>query len=135
LRPEDPRVSPDGRWVAFLDRTSSDVWVRSLTGDALLQVSTASTGGNTVEWSPDSRHLLHSSGDGVTVIELQTVPTLSVVKRWTQRALPPNLGYALAPDGKTFAVVTPVRFSTDIFVAVNWVDDARREWLAGEKKE
>jgi len=39
IRAEDPKVSPDGRWVAFTERSPADVWIRSLSGPSLLQVS------------------------------------------------------------------------------------------------
>lgn len=99
-----------------------------------MQVSATGTDDNPVAWGPDSRRLYYASADGLTVIELQTSPTLAVVRRRTIRRFLPNADYDLSPDGKTFVVVTPVRASADVFVAVNWADEARREWRAGEKE-
>jgi hypothetical protein len=145
LRPEDPRVSPDGRWVAFLDRTTSDVWVRSLSSPTMMQVTTSGTGSNSVAWGADSRRLFHASAtlrptsgdrlrDGMVVIELATEPALAVVRRRTMRGLPPNEGYDLSPDGKTFVAVSPVRATTGIVAVVNWADAARREWRGAARQ-
>jgi eukaryotic-like serine/threonine-protein kinase len=50
------RVSPDGRWLAYVGRAPSrEVYVRTLTGDGRWQVSTA--GGEEPKWSRDGRHL------------------------------------------------------------------------------
>jgi len=69
----------------------------------------------------------------MVVIELQTVPTLAVIRRRTIRGLPPNEGYDLSPNGKTFVVVTTVRTTTPVHVAVNWADEARRAWSAAKE--
>jgi Tol biopolymer transport system component len=130
IRPQDPRVSPDGRWVAFIDRSPSDVWIRSLSGTTLLQVSTRSTDGNPVAWSPDSRRLYYATTDGLHVIELETTPSLRVTKRRIVGRFPAVTDYDLAPDGRTFVVVNPIRSSSDVVVVVNWAAEARRAWNA-----
>jgi serine/threonine-protein kinase len=130
LRPTHPRVSPDGRFVAYLDYSTSAVFVRSLSGSNVLQVSVTGTNRNPVVWGRDSRDLFYVTPNGLVVIELETTPTLRVVRRRTVRAFPLSDNYDLAPDGRTFAVVAPLRGSADIFVAVNWADEARRAWRA-----
>ncbi len=134
IRAEDSRVSPDGRWVAFLERSSGEVWVRSLTGSALLQVSVKQTEGNPVAWSPDGKRIYYANTEGLHVIELQTAPALGVIRRRLIGRFPPATDYDLSPDGRTFIVVIPIRATSDVIVAVNWFDEARREWLAGAKK-
>jgi serine/threonine-protein kinase len=133
VRPTYVRVSPDGRWVAYLDRGNGDVWVQSLTDRSVLQVSVAASDDQPVVWGPDSRHLYYVQSDGLAAIELRAEPRLSVAQRHTIRGFPANDGYDLSPDGKTFVIVTPLRNSADIFVAVNWSDAARREWSAAKK--
>jgi dipeptidyl aminopeptidase/acylaminoacyl peptidase len=130
IRPEDPRISPDGRWVAFIERSSGDVWVRSLTGPALLQVSVKATEGNPVAWGPDNRRLYYANTEGLHVIELQTAPSLGVTRRRLIGRFPSASDYDLSPDGRTFVVVMPIRSTSDVVVTVNWVDEARRAWSA-----
>jgi hypothetical protein len=133
VRPSRPRVSPDGRWVAYLDRGPSDVWVRSLTGSTTLQVSLTASRGYPVVWGPDSHRLFYDAPEGLVMIELNTDPILSVARRRVLRRLPLNDGYDLSPDGHTFVVVRPVRAQTEIFVVANWADEARRAWSGGGK--
>jgi eukaryotic-like serine/threonine-protein kinase len=136
VRPGDPRVSPDGQWVAYTDRTTSDVWVRSLTGTSAMQVSAISSEDNPVVWGADSRQLFYATSQGLVAIELQTSPTLGVGRRRVIPGFPHDRDYDIAPDGRTFVIVTPVRSTSDIFVTVNWADEARRAWRdAVEKKQ
>jgi len=128
VRPTYPRVSPDGRWVAYVDRGTSDVWVQSLADHHALQISATPSDDNRPVWGPDSRHVYYEQADGMAVVELRTEPRLEVVQRHVIRGFPANAGYDLSPDGKTFVVVSPIRPSADVFVAVNWGDAARREW-------
>ena len=65
-----PRISPDGRLVAFTD--SSQVYVRPLDGAGTLQVT--DSGGWSPSWGPDSRHLYFCSGNVLGVAELRTNP-------------------------------------------------------------
>lgn len=62
----DPRVSPDGAWVAFVvrtsdldeDRATSDLWMVSWDGDRTLQLtSSAKESESHPRWSPDNRFL------------------------------------------------------------------------------
>ena len=135
VRPYDPHVSPDGRWVAYQNRGSADVWVRALDGTNAMLVSLVGSEGNPVVWGPDSKRLYYKTGTVFVMIELQTIPMLGVLRRSMLRGLPPNDGYDLAPDGKTFVIVSSTRNSADIFVAVNWAGEARRAWRAAEKKK
>jgi hypothetical protein len=135
VRPEDPRVSPDGQWVAYTDRSTSDVWVRSLTGTSAIQVSAIGSEDNPVVWGPDSHQLFYASSQGLVAIELQTSPTLGVRRRRVIPGFPHDGDYDIAPDGRSFVLVTPVRSSADIFVAVNWAGDARRVWRDAAEKE
>ena len=128
IRAVDPRVSPDGKWVAFLERSSNDVWVRSLTGSGLMQVSLRGTEGNPVAWAPDSRRIYYANTDGLNVVELETTPSLGILRRRIVGRFPPVTDYDLSPDGRTFVVVTPIRSTSDVIVAVNWLDEARRTW-------
>ncbi|HEX6943128.1 MAG TPA: protein kinase [Gemmatimonadaceae bacterium] len=134
IRPDDPKVSPDGRWVAFIERSSGDVWVRSLTGPGLLQVSLKGTEGNPVVWGPDSKRLYYANTEGLHAIELETTPTLSVLKRRVIGPFPAVTDYDLSPDGHTFIVVSPVGATSDVIVVVNWVDEARRAWTRPPSK-
>ena len=132
IRPVLPRISPDGRFVAYTDYSTSAVYVRSLEGSSVLQVSVYGANRNPVVWGRDSRHLYYNIPLGLIEITLETSPALRVSGRRTIRGFPLSDNYDLSPDGKTFALASAIRGSADIFVAVNWADEARRAWRAAK---
>ena len=133
LRPMQPRISPDGRFVAYTDYSTSAVYVRSLESSSVLQVSVYGANRNPVVWGRDSRHLYYNIPIGLIEITLETTPALRVSGRRTIRGFPLSDNYDLSSDGKTFALASAVRGSADIFVAVNWADEARRAWRAAKE--
>ena len=141
VRPVLPRVSPDGRLVAFGDRTRRSVRVRDLDGEADIEIF--ATGGCCPLWGPDSRRVFFRDGSRLIAVGLQTAPTLRVVSRnasegfWAMDAIGGTYGevwYDLSPDGRTFVAVTPNRTHTRVFAAYNWAEEMRREWKAGSGK-
>jgi dipeptidyl aminopeptidase/acylaminoacyl peptidase len=61
----DPRVSPDGKWVAYTvstvdvagDKSDTDVWMASWDGAQRIQVTSSKEGESSPLWSPDGRWL------------------------------------------------------------------------------
>jgi Tol biopolymer transport system component/tRNA A-37 threonylcarbamoyl transferase component Bud32 len=140
-RPTSPRISPDGRLVAFADRTRRAVHVRSLDGAGKIQIST--DGGCCPLWSSDSRRVVFRNADRLVTVELQTSPVLSVANRtsvagfWAGGTIATpyeDVHYDLSPDGRTFVAVTPISNDLRVFVAFNWGEELRREWQAGGNK-
>ena len=130
--PQQPRISPDGRLVAFSDNW--EVYVRPLNGAGTLQVT--DSGGSSPAWAPDSRHHYFGNGNVLGVAELRTTPTLAVVGR----RIVTQLGYScedfdIAPDGKRFVVVVPASGRSDVLVAAHWTDELRRSWSQGAPAE
>jgi len=73
----NPRVSPDGRWMAYVsDQTgSSEVYVRPFpnVNDGMWKVSTG--GGYAPLWSRNSREVYYLSGDAAWSVPVETEPT------------------------------------------------------------
>ena len=131
-RPALARISPDGRWVAFMDGATQELYVRSLGGAGALQVTDGS-GFAAPTWGPDSRHLYYCTGHGWAVAELQTTPSLAVVGRRSVGEFGfLTEDYDLSPDGQTFVVVAPAGDGADVLVAVHWDDEVRRSLRVGE---
>ena len=77
------RVSPDGRWVAYVSNQSgtNQIYVRPFPSmDALTQIST--DGGESPVWAHNGRELFYvTTGAMVTVVEYETEPTFRVTSR------------------------------------------------------
>ena len=141
LRPISPRVSPDGRLVAFADRSKRGVHVRDLDGKGEIQIST--DGGCCPLWAPDSRRVFFRNVDRLVAVDLRIAPALGVIGRstsagfWSRDVISTayeDVYYDLSPDGRTFVAATPVRTDTKVLVAFNWAEEMRREWQAGSRK-
>jgi Tol biopolymer transport system component len=140
-RPISPRVSPDGRLVAYADRTRRTVHVRSLDGTGEIQIST--DGGCCPLWAADSRRVFFRNADRLVAVSLQTTPALAVVRRasnagfWATGVIATtydDVHYDLSPDGRSFVTVTPITNDIRVFVAFNWAEELRREWQAGNTR-
>jgi eukaryotic-like serine/threonine-protein kinase len=124
--PSGPRISPDGRLLAFAD---GEVYVRPLDGAGLLQVS--DRGGASPAWGPDSRHLYFGQGNVLSVAELRTSPTLSVVDRHVVAQLAYTCeDFDVAPDGKSFVVIAPESGKSEVIASLHWTDEVRRRLRA-----
>ncbi len=66
----DPRISPDGAWVAYTltttdsvkDKSDSDLWMVSWDGTRTLRLTSTPEGEGSPRWSPDNRYLAFVSG-------------------------------------------------------------------------
>jgi eukaryotic-like serine/threonine-protein kinase len=125
LRAGWPRVSPDGKWVAFTHRNEYQVYVRSLVDGGTVQVS--DEGGSDAVWGkPGNRLYYHAVGE-VIEAELRTTPTLEVLRRRRLDRLP--LGawvYDVAPDGRTLLMLAPLGQGSEVRVSVNWAAGVQR---------
>jgi len=61
----DPRVSPDGQWVAYTvsrmdaekDASDTDIWMAPIAGGDPMRLTTSDKGESQPRWSPDGRYL------------------------------------------------------------------------------
>jgi Tol biopolymer transport system component/tRNA A-37 threonylcarbamoyl transferase component Bud32 len=134
LRPEYVRISPDGQWICFVDRSTYEVWVRSLRDSSTMMVSTTVSLDSPPVWGPDSRTLYYRSAAGMSMIELNTTPRLSVARRGVLRGLPTLGAFDMSPDGREFVMLAPTQRSGGAVIAVDWASEARREWSRSTKK-
>jgi Tol biopolymer transport system component len=123
----NPRFSPDGKWVAYQSYVVSYPWPGGKT-----QVSVE--GGTVPQCARSGRELFYQNGDKIMAVELQTSGTF--------RARAPTLLfqkaglYAVSPDGKHFLFINqgqaqakqdaPQDQAKEVRIVLNWPDELRR---------
>jgi len=130
-----PRVSPDGRWLAYASEESGglQVYVTPLDGpQARYQVST--DGGYSPLWSPDGRRLMYARGQQVVAASIVFAPAFEVRERTTlfdgsYEFNPSHASFDVSPDGKQFLLPKSQGANARMIVVYNW-----REELASAVK-
>jgi Tol biopolymer transport system component len=125
------RISPDGRWLAYVtDSTGTqEVYVRRYPElDAPRQVSAG--GGGQPQWRPDQRELFYLSPDrslmAVTVTDAGNISSFGAPRKMfrTSIAEGPSAArdsYAVMPDGRSFLIdARRVAVSEPITVMLHW---------------
>jgi Tol biopolymer transport system component len=127
------RMSPDGRWMAFVSNTSgvSEVYVQPFPGPGR-RVQVSANGGDQPQWRSDGKELFYLAPDGklttVTVaatadaqsIEIGPPAALFVANAGSPVVLSSN--YAATADGQRFLLnrVVGNTAATPIRVVLNW---------------
>lgn len=104
-----PRVSPDGRWVAFVTDASgaSQVVVQPFPGPGG-QVQVSVIGGSEPVWARDGRRLFYRDGRHFIAVTVTTTPTFAVTGRTRlfvddyAFAQAPHANYDVTPEGNRF---------------------------------
>ncbi len=127
---DQPRVSPDGRWIAYVTTASGgpQVVVQALPGPgAKVQVSVR--GGSEPVWSRDGHRLFYRSEGKFKVAEVSGTPTFHVVSQkdfMNDTYLPytaPHANYDVTPDGKRLLVLKGD--SPQLFVVHDWAAEVK----------
>ena len=132
-----PRVSPDGRWLAYVSDESGqqEVYVRPLrSGTGRIAVSGG--GGTEPLWSRDGKHLFYRRVSQLVEATLTTSPSLALAGRRTLfdgnfLGGPFHANYDVMPDGKSFVMVKPADEDRQLVIALNWRAELRRR-VAGK---
>jgi serine/threonine-protein kinase len=135
-----PRVSPDGRWIAFVTNESGrdEVVVQPFPGPGG-RAQLSASGGTEPVWSRDGRRVFYRGNGKLMAAELRTTPSFSVVARDTVLADPyafavnPHANYDVFPDGAHF-VFLESDHSSEMVVVANWGAVLRARMAGGEAK-
>ena len=130
-----PRISPDGRWVAYVSNESGrdEVYVRPLTGPGgKTQVSR--DGGLLPTWSAGSGELVFLNGMSVMAAAVKPGSGVFAVGQprllFNLRRRPSDSGaiFDVAPDGNRFVVVEPITsfVPTVAHLVSGWADEVAR---------
>jgi Tol biopolymer transport system component len=133
----EPRISGDGRWIAYASRESGrcEVYVRSFpeVDRGKLQVST--NGGHSPLWSPDDRELFYRSGDDVVSVRVETEPTFKPGRQtvlfsgaYVDVGGTDMTYWDISPDGKRFLMMKKpaAEAPRKINIVVNWLEELKR---------
>jgi Tol biopolymer transport system component len=111
-----PKISPDGKWVAYTSSESGQVEICTRPFPDLdkgkWQVSTS--GGDTPLWSPDGRELFYRNGNAVMGVPVETDPGFKVGKpatlfqgNYVLLSTDDGQPWDIHPDGKRFLMIKP----------------------------
>jgi serine/threonine-protein kinase len=125
------RVSPDGRWIAFMtnESGSDQIVVQSMVGPTA-RVQVSSNGGIEPVWSRDGHSLFYRTNKQFMVATVATEPTFAVTSREVFAddkfllATAPHANYDVSPDGKSLLVVEPVD-DPQIVIVLDWAEEVR----------
>jgi serine/threonine protein kinase len=140
----EPRFSPDGRWLAYVSDESGrvEVYVQPYPGPGgKWQISTE--GGTEPVWNPNGKELFYRNGDKMMVVDISTqhgftasTPRMLFEGRYEQPPVPLH-NFDVSPDGQRFLMLKPVEqeqaATTQINVVLNWFEELKRRVPAGAK--
>jgi eukaryotic-like serine/threonine-protein kinase len=120
---EPPRLSYDGKWVAYesTDSGTSEVYVRSFSPGAATSIQVSSGGGHDPRWSRDGKELFYRTADG----HIAAVPVINLKQ---SRFGKPKILFQIGEgagydtiDGQRFLVDEPSgKTPSPLFVITNW---------------
>jgi serine/threonine-protein kinase len=129
-----PRVSPDGRWVAYQSNESgsNEVVVRPFPGPGA-QFPVSVGGGTTPIWSRDGRRIFYANGNKLLAATVGTSPTFSVTARdvlfegnYNLAGAGGHANFDVAPDGKSLLMLRPIIAGGEQIVVIpNWAAELR----------
>jgi hypothetical protein len=96
-----PRLSPNGRWLAYLSDESGarEVYVRPFPGSGS-RWAISKDGGDQPVWARNGRELFYRSGDRIMAVEVTSDPTFSVSRPTILFEAKTRGFYDVTPDGQ-----------------------------------
>jgi serine/threonine protein kinase len=139
----DPKISPDGRWIAYMSNESDqrEVYVRPFpdVNSGKWQVSTS--GGKGPVWAPNGKELLYMSGDTMMAVDVETETTFKadVPRKLFQgnyySYLDSSGMWDIHPDGNKFLMIKPTQTADSestaktphkINIVLNWFEELKQ---------
>ncbi len=126
-----PRLSPDGRWIAYQSDASGtfEIYVRPFPGPGA-RVQVSATGGHAPVWSRDGHHLYYTIGQQIIDATLTGGTAMAVAARsvffegmfiWDTG----HPDFDVAPDGRSLLILRPVNGDLPITLIHDWKFEAR----------
>ncbi|MDX2120921.1 MAG: protein kinase [Gemmatimonadota bacterium] len=128
----NPKLSPDGRYLAYVSNVSGrgEVYVRTFPDSGGTWVVSRG-GGAEPAWSASGRELFYRVGDAIVAVPVETRPTFTVGRADTlfTGMFVPNANHTnfdVHPDGQRFVMVGMATGERRALVVLNWVAELAR---------
>jgi eukaryotic-like serine/threonine-protein kinase len=127
-----PRVSPDGKWLAYQSNESGqyEIYVRPFPGGGS-RTTVSNAGGTEPVWSREGCRLFYRNGTQLVAASCSTSGAFAVTSRqvlfsgnFERHPFHPN--YDVAPDGHRFAMISSGDAEPQVVVVTNWVEELRQ---------
>ena len=125
------RVSPDGKWVAYVSDASgsNEIFVQPFPGPGP-RVQVSSRGGEEPVWAPNGSRIFYRDGQRIVAVSYSTTPDFEVTGRqelfpdiYVKRSLP-HANYDVSPDGSSFLFLRETA-DKEAIVIYNWMPEVR----------
>jgi eukaryotic-like serine/threonine-protein kinase len=137
-----PKISPDGRWLAYQSSESNQfqIYVRPFPAVDSGRWQVSAAGGTRPVWAPNSRELFYlDNGNVLTTVPIQTSGSALNAGNPVRVLNKPyysgfNLGaYDVSPDGRRFLMIKDAdagqgATAPQIVVIQNWTEDLKRRF-------
>jgi hypothetical protein len=133
--PDAARISPDGRWIAYVaeEGGQNEVFVRPMSASGGY-VKISAGGGSEPVWNPRGGELFYRAGTQPVAVTLALEPRPRVLKRDSLSFKLPESGaggapaatYDVSPDGRRFLVAKPIGGNAQAIVVTGWLDSVRK---------
>ncbi len=140
---EQPQISPDGRWMAYVSNESgqSEIYVRPFPDVDGGKWQISSGGGYSPLWSRDCRELFYRNGDAVVAVSVKSDQTFGIKTSQTlfRRAYiargNESETWDISPDGKRFLMIKPPVSTGGVLeaagprkinIVLNWLEELKQ---------
>lgn len=135
LEGSQPRVSPDGKWLAYTSSESgeSQVYIRSISGTAA-RIVVSDAGGSQPVWGRNGGALYYQGRNGYMRAAIETTPALRVSRRdlvlsgGVEGPTAPQ--YDVAADGQRLLVLEAREGNARIVLVQNFIEELRARLAA-----
>ena len=124
---QQPRLSPDGHWLAYQSNTSGkyEIYVRPFP-DSGGRVQVSAGGGTEPLWARSGHALYYRTPDGVVAVSVTTGASFAISERKLVLAgdfllNPSHQNYDVSPDGQDFLMLRHSGDEIQTIVVLNWV--------------